>query len=167
MAQPNKRLQLLSFLALFPVALLAAQQQGSSPDATQWRGAIGLSIGIPGGFGAQAEVKLLRPVWARGVVRGMWGTLPRGVGIGLQPIDRPDLRAYVTATIGTIACYGDRDGVCSGKPTAASQAWSAGLGFEFPVAWAWGAGVEAERWFTVDGEQPSLWAAVFLLRVHF
>jgi hypothetical protein len=89
----------LSFLALFPVALLAAQQQESSPDATQWRGALGLSIGIPGGFGAQAEVKLLRPVWARGVYAacgalclGVWvSAFNQSTGRTFGPTSQPQL----------------------------------------------------------------------------
>lgn len=158
---------MIAVLALLPVGLLAAQPPQDSPDATHWRGGIGFSMGMPGGLGAQVELKLLRPFWVRGVIRGMWGTLPRGVGIGVQPIDRPDIRAYFTTTIGTIDCYGDPDGACSGKPTTASRAWSSGLGFEFPIAKASGVGIEAERWVKVDGDHPSLWAAVFLLRVHF
>jgi hypothetical protein len=99
----------------------------------------------------------LRPLWARGVARGMWGTLPRGAGIGLQVVQRHDIRGYLTSMLGTIDCYGDTDGVCSSRPRRASSAWSAGLGLEFPISHAWGAGVEAERWFKIDGDQPSLW----------
>ena len=160
------RFTLIPLGLLVSVQLRAQQPQGRY-DARPWWVAAGVSIGTPGGLGAQVEMKLIGPLWVRGVARGVWGTLPRGAGLDWDVARGVDGRLYVTATVGTIACYGDRDGVCSGTPRLTSRAWSLGAGGEFPVSRVFGAGVEAERWFAVSGEHPSLFAAAFLVRAHF
>jgi hypothetical protein len=147
-------------------AQLAPLQAPQQYDARRWRAAVGTSLGTPGGLGAQLEVKVLGPIWARAVVRGIWGTLPRGAGVDIDVARGADGRLYLTAMAGTIACYGDRDGGCSGTPLYASHAWSAGIGGEFPISRTLGVGVEVERWLATSGEQPSLYAANLLIRAH-
>ncbi len=162
--------RLLRF-ALVPLALVVAGRQAWAQRVPEyrWRLAIGISVGTPGGFGGLIEAQPVRRITVRLVARGLVGTVPRGGGLTVALAQGSEGRLYLSSSVGSIQCLGDTDGVCSGKPTSASSALSAGIGGEFPVSSGQRAavGVDLERWFaSTSGQQPSLYVAVFVLHLR-
>lgn len=145
----------------------------------QWPGsgtlALGASLSSPGGPGATLDVAVIGPLALRGRWSGLWGTVTRGAGLGVDLLRAEVVRAYASGLVGEVRCIGDLDTPTCPNSPGASFAWYAGGGLEFEIAHPhkWTFGLEVGRWFSQTGttltfrEQASQTVATALLRRYF
>lgn len=156
-------------------SLLATPSQAQA----QWPGsgsiALGVSLSSPGGPGVTVDVGVLGPVALRARWSGLWGTVTRGAGLGVDLLRAQAVRSYAMGLVGEVRCIGDPDSPTCPNSPGASFAWYAGGGLEFEITrpHRWTFGAEVGRWVSETGatltfgEQPSRTVATALLRRYF
>lgn len=128
------------------------------------------TIGIPGAFGISVEMRLVGPIEIRGSARGIFEERTRGIEVMVNLAHSSDGRLYVTGGAGQIICESQSEVFtpCDQRPDR-STGLAVGVGMDFPISASrsLAAGVEIQRWFSLDDAQPSLFTAVFVLRLYY
>jgi hypothetical protein len=114
------------------------------------------------------ELRVVGPVAVRGLYRGTWGPVARGLGVAIAVADRRDGRVFFSGAAGRISCEGSADANTCTAGLEPSRAVSAGLGGELRVSESGTVtvGIDVERWFALRGDHRSIYLGAFILRLR-